>query len=769
VAGFAQASAYQPPNLSQCNNEVFNLNVQTPIILGTQPTPQFSVVFYFNGTAISNPQAFVPNAQTAQVTAIVTNNSDNSFASTFFNVSWGMGPPLPQYYDITVCDAYYLPDLPLYANYYTGPNGTGQILAAGDAVTFYQTIYVYAYNGSCSTQRNFTVIVVPVPIVDVSNVTSCNEYVLPALPPWQQYYTGPNATGTAIPAGTVISATTTLFVYAQSQGGAPYCSSEDSFTISIGNPPINPTVSLSSCDGNSDGFASFNLSSATVSVAAGGGQFVSFHATLTDAENGTAPLISPYMNITPFTQIVYTRVTSNNGSCFSTGQLQLSVVNCGTISGVVRTDMDQNGCTAADAPAANIQIAHAAGNTVTYAYTNANGEYSFPNVLPGTHNVYVVPVTSMTVTPTSQNVTVSGASNQVANFCMAPVLPVNDAAVYYYSIVPPRPGLTSMGYVYIRNVGTTVSNGYVSLGFDSAKMTFSAALPTPDVVEPDAIYFYYSNLQPHEVRSYRVDFIMGIPPGVSSGDVVAFEAFVNPNGTDLNEADNTYVLNQTVVNSYDPNDKSVHETSFSPDNTTDYLHYMVRFQNTGTADAIDVRVEDQLDTNLNWSTFRPLAASHNFTTHRDANGRVTFTFANINLLPNSEDEAGSNGFVTFEVKLKAGLNSNYDIYNTAEIYFDFNPPIITNTVMTDLGSLGIVDLAKNMFVMYPNPAAGVVNIQVQDFESFSVELFDVQGKKIVENKADGPLSMDVSSLQKGMYLVRVTTAKGSETKKLIVR
>jgi hypothetical protein len=158
---------------------------------------------------------------------------------------------------------------------------------------------------------------------------------------------------------------------------------------------------------------------------------------------------------------------------------------------------------------------------------------------------------------------------------------------------------------------------------------------------------------------------------------------------------------------------------------------MVRFQNTGTADAIDVRVEDQLDTNLNWSTFRPLAASHNFTTHRNANGRVTFTFANINLPPNSEDEAGSNGFVTFEVKLKAGLNSNYDIYNTAEIYFDFNPPIITNTVMTDLGSLGIVDLAKNMFVMYPNPAAGGVITQVLDFERFSAELCDIQGKKIM--------------------------------------
>src|SRR5213078_3322827 len=100
-------------------------------------------------------------------------------------------------------------------------------------------------------------------------------------------------------------------------------------------------------------------------------------------------------------------------------------------------------------------------------------------------------------------------------------------------------------------------------------------------------------------------------------------------------------LNQPVVNSYDPNDISVAqgETIFQ-NQVGDDLVYTIRFQNTGTADAINVKLEDILDPKLDALTFRPVSASHPYTIERIGNN-VKFKFTGINLPASSVDEPAS--------------------------------------------------------------------------------------------------------------------------------
>jgi hypothetical protein len=143
---------------------------------------------------------------------------------------------------------------------------------------------------------------------------------------------------------------------------------------------------------------------------------------------------------------------------------------------------------------------------------------------------------------------------------------------------------------------------------------------------------------------------------------------------------------QPIIDSFDPNDKGVTpegltEEKFTPTNTD--LHYLIRFQNTGTDVAYRVVVVDTLSTKLDLATFQMGAASHNYKLSVSGKGRpiLTWTFNNINLPDSTTDQLGSNGFLSFSIKPKAELPEKEKIENFADIFFDYNEPVRTNTVI----------------------------------------------------------------------------------------
>ncbi|TRW22501.1 hypothetical protein FMM05_16610, partial [Flavobacterium zepuense] len=150
--------------------------------------------------------------------------------------------------DHSVCGGYTLPEL-LIGDYYTGPGATGTLIPAGTEITTSQTIYVYAVSTAepfCVAESNFIVTVTPEPVVPaVSNVRVCDSYTLPALPAGVSYRTGPDGTGTVLAAGSSITTSQTIYVYAQS-GGTPNCVAQDSFTVTIISGSIAP-VNVTAC------------------------------------------------------------------------------------------------------------------------------------------------------------------------------------------------------------------------------------------------------------------------------------------------------------------------------------------------------------------------------------------------------------------------------------------------------------------------------------------------------------------------------------------
>ena len=265
-------------------------------------------------------------------------------------------------------------------------------------------------------------------------------------------------------------------------------------------------------------------------------------------------------------------------------------------------------------------------------------------------------------------------------------------------------------------------------------------------------------------------------PFVSLGQSVTNSA-TSINGSDINGENNTSELTQIISGSYDPNDKmeshggKIVFEEFSADG---YLYYTIRFQNSGTANAQFIRIEDNLDAQLDETSLRMVAASHDYTLTRQGS-LLQWKFSQINLPPTIADEIGSNGFVTFKIKVKTGFEVGDIIPNTASIFFDYNPAIITNTCQTEFVQLlSNATFTIENVVVYPNPATNIVQILLSHSSEniSSVQINDVLGKKIIEyNDISGNhTSVNTSTLSKGIYLVKITSDKNVNViKKLVIQ
>jgi hypothetical protein len=233
--------------------------------------------------------------------------------------------------------------------------------------------------------------------------------------------------------------------------------------------------------------------------------------------------------------------------------------------------------------------------------------------------------------------------------------------------------------------------------------------------------------------------------------------------------DNTFSYNQTVVNSYDPNDKTCLEgTTILPEKIGDYVHYMIRFENNGTANAQNIVVKDMIDSNrFDINSIVPIRGSHSFITNIASGNKIEFIFENINL---PFDDAHNDGFVAFKIKTKPTLSIGTTFSNTASIYFDYNFPIVTNTATTTIQVLSNQDFEfSSYFSLYPNPVKEVLNIDFkQTIEVKSITIYNTLGQLVVIiPNAQNTKTVDISSLTSGNYFIKINSDKGTSNTKFI--
>lgn len=208
----------------------------------------------------------------------------------------------------------------------------------------------------------------------------------------------------------------------------------------------------------------------------------------------------------------------------------------------------------------------------------------------------------------------------------------------------------------------------------------------------------------------------------------------------------------TVLNSYDPNDKQCQLPTYIQPDVQEYLQYTVRFQNDGNFPALNVVVRDTISTNLDLSTFRFIGSKHPVSYSLDPVSReVVFRFSGIQLLPSVDSLEGSQGYVTYEIEELANLTLNSEIKNTAYIYFDFNPAIITNTTLNINGYVGLSSLTAGLVELYPNPSNG--QLYIKGMEAGEIEIYSITGKCVYKEHYSVGKTLDLSNLTSGMYVV----------------
>lgn len=229
---------------------------------------------------------------------------------------------------------------------------------------------------------------------------------------------------------------------------------------------------------------------------------------------------------------------------------------------------------------------------------------------------------------------------------------------------------------------------------------------------------------------------------------------------------------QLVVASYDPNKK----TSFPSGAITqsiDKIDYTIQFQNLGNYKATTVRVVDTLDTQLPVEYIRIKGTSHPESYSLEVRNNVLiWTFSGINLPDSASDPEGSRGYVSYEAKVQSAfLRQGDQIDNKAEIYFDYEIPVVTNYASVYLSDetspiFGSYKQIENQIMAYPNPFGSHITIKNNGKNIEQLTLYDFCGKIILigEVRAQGEYSFDTYGLATGLYFIR---SSGGHTIKIV--
>lgn len=86
-------------------------------------------------------------------------------------------------------------------------------------------------------------------------------------------------------------------------------------------------------------------------------------------------------------------------------------------------------------------------------------------------------------------------------------------------------------------------------------------------------------------------------------------------------------------------------------------------------------------------------------------------------------------------------------------------------------NLGIDEQNLNTIRMFPNPTSHIINIHLKDIQVKSIRIMDIQGKsiKILSNFSENKIEVSVEDLEKGIYLLEISSDNGQKTvKELLV-
>jgi hypothetical protein len=454
------------------------------------------------------------------------------------------------------------------------------------------------------------------------------------------------------------------------------------------------------------------------------------------------------------------------------GPKLVAIANCGQIEAHAILDLNNNCAedfTDAEIEGVNFYLSlpqldfYSSSNSAGKAYFSNFGD-SIPYILSGSTTYtngfsYTCPTSNVLYDTTS-------LVTQIHTFILTPNAGIDLFTNINSGFV--RPGFTFKPKVNVGNYNYTAIAGSVVKILPDPNISFLNSTPPPQSIIGDTLIYIintalscgnYANVSNSQLFTINLQFEPDT--NLVVGDSISIESWISSDSLDMAPANNYSIKKYHVINSYDPNALLVSpigltSAGFIPQNTE--LIYTTLFQNLGNAAAFKVRIVDTLDVNkLDLSTLSIISASH-FYNFSIVNGNVlVFTFNGINLPDSASNPEGSNGFVSYSIKLLPNLPEGDQILNRAHIYFDYNEALATNQTLNTINSVitnnKIAKTSVGLFTVYPNPANDRIKL-LNSTKNAIIRITDAKGLLVKQVKANESNEIEINDLSAGIYVIQ---------------
>lgn len=106
-------------------------------------------------------------------------------------------------------------------------------------------------------------------------------------------------------------------------------------------------------------------------------------------------------------------------------------------------------------------------------------------------------------------------------------------------------------------------------------------------------------------------------------------------------------------------------------------------------------------------------------------------------------------------------------------YYDGSDPEFAPVLNLDYAGFDVgteeISLEQPQILVYPNPSKGIINIEAEGYQIENIEVFNMMGQKVYSNRNVNTKQINLTKLDVGNYVLRITTDQQMINEKIVIK